>query len=543
MKKRNITILSEYFLRVAPFLRHRRTAEILIGIEFLLLVFLYAVFMVSDKVPLAGLAALGLLWMARWWATGRLAAATPMDVPILGILALLPVSLYASTDWSLSLPKAYGIILGVAIFYAVVSAIDTNGKLKLAIVGLILLSVAVSLLGLVGADWLSAKLFSLPQVYELLPRLVREVPRSIAGGIHPNIVGGALTFFIPFQASLLWAGWEFKTLQFITNARLAGILRVWSRPVLIFSLALTFFTLLLTQSRGSLAGVAVGILALALWNDRRFLWVIPLAALGLFVMVQVFGGGNLAEFMSRIDTRGGVTLQGRMEAWQRAIYMIQDFPFTGIGIGTFDPVAHILYPFFLVGPDVQIPHAHNMLLEVAVDLGIPGLVFYVALLSGFAISAWRVYQEADRLLRVLIVGLACGMVAHQVFGIMDAFMLGTKLGAVMWVYLGLAAALYLNRKKLAVQALETATVEQSSEDTKPGEDDERKTDDKKAPGRLGNLLMAFGYWATCSLLAIAFIGDRPYWGLVIAVVGGGVLGWICVATFESRAPKLNILRL
>ena len=46
-------------------------------------------------------------------------------------------------------------------------------------------------------------------------------------------------------------------------------------------------------------------------------------------------------------------------------------------------------------------------------LGVPGLVGYVALLATFAITAWRAYQPLnDRWLRALIVGLACGMLAH-----------------------------------------------------------------------------------------------------------------------------------
>ena len=61
------TSLRENFLRVMRILRRRRTADVLIGVEFLLLIALYAIFMFSDKVPLAGLAALGLLWLVRWW--------------------------------------------------------------------------------------------------------------------------------------------------------------------------------------------------------------------------------------------------------------------------------------------------------------------------------------------------------------------------------------------------------------------------------------------------------------------------------------------
>ena len=534
MIKRSGRTPSEDILRVMWFLRSRIT-DILIGFEFLLLIILYAIFMVSDKVPLVGLVALGLTWAIRWWMTGaEEVTATPMDVPILGILALLPLSLYASTDWSLSLPKVYGIILGVAIFYASINAINTIRRLGLAVVGLILLSAIVASMGLVGADWLGTKLFALPQIYELLPRLVRDVPRSIAGGIHPNIVGGALTFFIPLQASLLWSNREFNATRFVTNTRLARIFHSGYKPILLLSLALTSFTLLLTQSRGAIAGVSIGLYVLALWHDRRFLGAIPLVVLGLFVMVQVWGVGNLTEFLSRIDISGGITLSGRMEAWQRAIYMIQDFPFTGVGIGTFDPVAHVLYPFFLIGPDVQVPHAHNMLLEVAVDLGIPGLVFYVALLSGFAFSAWRAYQKAAKSLRALIVGLTCGMLAHQIFGIMDAFMLGTKLGVVMWLFFGLVTAMYIYQDRLAME-FNDAEVKKVGKGIVLGSSAfERKSRARQWLRGLGSFFPPFVYWALFSMLAISFVGNQPYISLAIAVAGGVILGFICIKATEPK---------
>jgi len=37
--------------------------------------------------------------------------------------------------------------------------------------------------------------------------------------------------------------------------------------------------------------------------------------------------------------------------------------------------------------------------------------------------------------------LAAGMFAHHVFGLTDAFMLGTKPGIVMWIFFAFAAAI------------------------------------------------------------------------------------------------------
>ena len=169
-------------------------------------------------------------------------------------------------------------------------------------------------------------------------------------------------------------------------------------------------------------------------------------------------------------------------------------------------------------------------------LGIPGQVGYVALLTTFAITAWRAYHALDdRWLRALIVGLACGMLAHQVFGLTDAFLLGTKPGVVMWVFMGLVAALYVHRDSIAGQLSGNESAEAGRE---RGNRLESVGGSREASGDwlsswLGTFLLTFGCWALFSLLAIAVVGDQPYLGLAIALAGGVILGFVCMRRFES----------
>ena len=63
----------------------------------------------------------------------------------------------------------------------------------------------------------------------------------------------------------------------------------------------------------------------------------------------------------------------------------------------------------------------------------------------FVRTAWRAYTWApDERIKRLILGLGAGMLAHQIFGLTDAFLLGTKPGVVMWMIMGLVTGLYLN---------------------------------------------------------------------------------------------------
>ena len=135
---------------------HRRfwdaRVDLLLGLIFILLTALYAVFMVTDRVPLWGWGLLGGLWLIYALTVGRLSYSTPLDLPILGLATLSLFSLLISVDRALSAPKVTGLILGIALFYLIVNAIRHYQALHLAIIGLITLAIATALLGLLGMD-------------------------------------------------------------------------------------------------------------------------------------------------------------------------------------------------------------------------------------------------------------------------------------------------------------------------------------------------------------------------------------------------------
>lgn len=512
-----------------------RIASVLTKWELVFLTAVYAVFVISDQIPISGVIVICLLWAARWWSTGRLTVTTPMDLPILGILVMVPVSLYASIDWTLSLPKVYGIILSIVIFYAVVNQVHMLQNIWLTIWGLILASLAIALLGLIGTDWPENKLFVLPQLYEHLPQVIQGIPRSLEGGFHPNGIGGTLIFFTPVLVNLLLTGREFQNSHFVDRDWRLRLWQKWYKPIVLLSLLLTSFILILTKSRSAYIGVMAGLWALALWHDRRFLWMIPAVMIGLFLGIQVWGWDKLLTSIApQMDITGAGSLLHRVELWQRAVYMIQDFPFTGIGIGTFVLVVNIRYPVFAAVPKYRLVHAHNEWLQVAVDMGIPALMAYGALLSIFAIAAWRAYHTLpDPTIRALIVGIVCGMLAHQVFGIGDAFLLGTKPGVVMWGFLGIVVALYLHQDRIASQ-LSKETVQIEEDNVSPS-----ITNGNSLLEQLRARLPIFAYWIFFSLLAIAFIRDLPYVSLVIVLAGSIVVGFTSISSFESTHPELR----
>jgi len=391
-------------------------------------------------------------WLARWRAIGRPTVRTPMDIPILCLLLMLPVSLWASALPEVSLPKLLGIVLGVAFFYGVVNSAESARGVWGWAALLIAFGVGISCLSLIGTDWIAHKVLPLGPIYGRLPRLIHNITSSPGGGFHPNQVGGALALVLPLSLATCLAVWGSNPgIALVTTPAVKrGGWKAWARLLLsrktssllaTLSLILTAGVLILTQSRSAYIGVASGLIVLAISRNRWFLLSVPSLAVSALARAWSVGAESFLDSMLMLDVTG--TAVGRFEVWQRALYMIQDFPYTGIGLNMFPYVGDALYPYFLSGPNAKVPHAHNNFLQVAVDLGIPGLVAYLALLTTFCVCAWRVYRGSQsRSIRLLTVGLFSGMLAHQVYGLTDAIKLGAPPGFILWIMLGLMAALY-----------------------------------------------------------------------------------------------------
>jgi putative inorganic carbon (HCO3(-)) transporter len=500
---------------------------------FLLICVLYALLMVNDRVPLIGLISLGLLFLLYYAVSNQAVIGTPMDVPILGLLILLPINLSISINWAYSLPKVHGVLLGVALFMLIVNYVRTPQRLHLSILGLVVLAIGISLMGLIGTDWPENKLFSIPLIYDVLPKVLDSVPRSTSGGgIHANILGGSLTFLVPLLASLIWDNGAFDDTNILKGKRTNSQNKRYDKIIIVFILIITGFILLLTQSRGAYLGTAVGLLALAIWKDRRFLWLIPILVVTAIVVGFVTAEGDFSYLVDLFDLNAGDTLPGRLEIWRRALYLIQDFPITGSGIGTFGELTNALYPYFTAGVP-QIPHTHNTLLAVAVDLGLPALILYSALLSCFTAMIWCTYKTAQPLTRVLLIGLGCGLLAHQVFGLMDAYTLGTKLGFVMWIYFGLVTALF-NQSNLA-------QLKKNQPKSLGFQQIIRKLNWQWLKYHGNYYLFGMSSWILFSLVTIAFSNINIIVSLIMAIILGFTLGALLtiysiphfISTFKS----------
>jgi len=220
--------------------------------------------------------------------------------------------------------------------------------------------------------------------------------------------------------------------------------RRWLPPLMLFFAGLSAGVLLLTQSRGAYLGAAVATALLLMLRWRRLTLVAPVV---LVVGVLLLSRGGLDVLFDQIGVGADSALHGldgRLELWSRGIYALSDFSFTGIGIGTFDLVIPLLYPTFLIAPGTPMGHAHNLFLQVGIDLGFPGLIAWLALMINvFVVLAGVLRQRMRALPWTIAAGTTASLSAMLVHGMLDVPLWGTKPSFLPWLLVASAMAVGL----------------------------------------------------------------------------------------------------
>jgi len=379
-----------------------------------------------------------LAWLFYWIKLGRRGNSTPLDVPLISLLVIAALGFFFTPFKDLFYQKIAGLIIGVSAYYLIVNFFRFRQRLPLLIFMLLILGFAMAVLGLFGTDWPVGNFALFDRVYQRLPNIFGMLGIE---KINKNTIGGALAFFPPLLLSLLWDKGAFARLK-SHNARWSALPSSGYKLLVSFVLGLVLLALLLTQSRGAWLGCAAGIVVLCILKEKRFLWQLPLLLIAFLVVLYWRADGQVLRLLSLLDTSQEATLPGRVEIWSKAFLILRDYPVTGIGLGSFGEAYKLYFAsIFLPSSADVVFHAHNTFLSTAVEIGLPGLGMYVILLGGFASLAWKAISYKRTINRVLGLGIASGVVAILVFGLLDAFTLGRNLEILFWIFLGVASAL------------------------------------------------------------------------------------------------------
>lgn len=166
--------------------------------------------------------------------------------------------------------------------------------------------------------------------------------------------------------------------------------------------AIVILATLFTGSRAAwLAALAGGVWWLLCEHpqSRRAVTRLGLAAFGVVVLATLVGtlrdvrpvGArsylDMALYTVNLRVPMQDRLKGRPELWRAAAKMAADRPFTGVGIGRYykEVSAYATRPDELIRPQ---ENAHNYFLQVAAELGVPGIVVFFALVA-LPFAVWR----------------------------------------------------------------------------------------------------------------------------------------------------------
>jgi len=420
-----------------------RAAAFVANHEFWLLwIYGLPLLLASSLPPILFAAAIGtipLFWLARRMAGGRWSRATPLDLPIVLLLGMGAVGVAVSAERETSLVTFGQLLGGVALFYGVVNGVFVRNRtsdwgvarevrsareVRRAVWLVILLGAGMGLLGALGLRY-SEKFFSIPQLLSIVPHL--DFPFFNPSGFTPNIVAGAVAPVIP----LCWAAAASRAEAVSWKARGA---------LLVLSLLLGA-VVVLTQSRGAVLGLGAALVVLIFWRAPRAIWLAPVGVVCAVVAFDWLGAASAANFF--LSDEVSAKANGRLELWNRALSMLQDFPFTGIGLGRFPEMLFRFYPVFVNSMTAPLPHAHNLYLQMGVDYGVPGLVAFLGLVtSALGVGIVALYRTREMTQGWVAAGVLAGYVVYLTHGLVDAVAVSTKVSVVVWFLLAVMVLLF-----------------------------------------------------------------------------------------------------
>lgn len=360
-------------------------------------------------------------WLIRWVAYGTPSIRTPGDWAILALCGLLPITYWVSIQPNITRIQVYRLLSGIALYYAIANWSNRLSRLRILLIGTAFTTLLLALIAPFGVEWAATKLFFIPGfLYQRFVLLVTDT-------VHPNVLAGNLVILLAFPMAMVIFGWN--------------ELNWFERSLFTISSLAGLGIVVLTQSRGAwmAMGILISILVITRWR-WGWLWIIILSGSALLLIWYV-GITPVVDFLMSSQTFN--SLDDRINLWVRGIFSLKDFPFTGIGMGLFTEITNLLYPS--MKPDEIMSHAHNLFLQIAIDLGVPGVIAWLAIWFSVIAASWQMFRvgrlRQDRFTTGLGAALLGSHAALFVHGLLDSVTWGmVRPAPLVWAIWGISIA-------------------------------------------------------------------------------------------------------
>lgn len=313
---------------------------------------------------------------------------------------------------SLSIWLIYAVFMGF--YFVVVNTVKTKKQLLDFFTVLTLSALVVCLYGImqylfgwnVTQAWIDEEMFE-----DIKMRIYSTLE-------NPNVLGEYILLMLPLAVGLMW----------IKKNALSKIF--YAAAAVVF-----FAALILTFSRGCWIGlmlaaaVFVTLVCGKLWG--LVLLVLPLVP---FVLPESI----INRFLSIGDMKDSSTSY-RVYIWFGTFLMLRDFWLSGIGMGS--EAFTRVYPFYSYSSIVA-PHAHNMFLQLTVEIGVAGITVFVIILVMLLKSLANTHKIGGRKSPVSVMCVAVGssLAGFLLQGIFDNCFYNYRVFMIFWLVAGAGVA-------------------------------------------------------------------------------------------------------
>jgi putative inorganic carbon (HCO3(-)) transporter len=376
----------------------------------------------SPNITMIFLTLTAVLWLVKILITRKIGIIkTPFDKWV-GLISLFTaLSIKVSPDPGFSYYNFYhSFCLYIFLYYAVLYNIHSKEQIKRMLWAILASALLVTFYGfyqylhgmdIKAMDWVDDEQF---------PELTVRVFSTLQ---NPNLLAGYLVTIISLA------------IGFGCKAKSRRGQAVFLVLTVIFGVCLV-----LTYSRGAWISLLFVAGAYGLYYNRKVFWLmVPLVGILLFLHNGFYE--RILSIANPTDSSAAM----RMGLWQSTFAMIVEKPFLGIGWGAYWMV-YPKYDFFLNDPNTTIYHAHNMYLNIAAEVGIPGLIAFMGVLYSHSKACLGVIRSKQNHWSVgLALGVLFALIGICVNGLTDFTMFSNQLALLFWLLNGLVAVLWFQQ--------------------------------------------------------------------------------------------------
>lgn len=332
---------------------------------------------------------------------------TPVNIFIALLFIVIIISFLRSDCFRCSLKGLFRTIKYIVLYFALTDlfAEENSSRLKRVFWGILFIA------GFTFLNGIFQDIFGFDFIRQHTIDQLDYLHRINGSFVHANDFGAYIILVLP-----------------LTFIFLSGRFSKTSRAAALLICALGLYCLLRTSSRGAWLGFVIGAVIYFIYYKKKFSLVIPLAMLSLII---VFPAG-LKRVLSIFSFQQN-TVWERLKLWQGTWDMVKEHPILGFGINTFSEY----FPKFKPVDYPDLKYTHNSYLQMWSEIGLIGLIIFLALIITVVIFALRKNKEKMNIRPAdgqILLGFACGYIAFLIHAAFDTNLYSLVLLTSFWVY-------------------------------------------------------------------------------------------------------------